>query len=69
MPIQKFRSLEEIEISWVKPGTPEHSRSIRAVIALVSLFAPKNDFHTAVLRTGALRKLMPNGKFWEQQRD
>jgi hypothetical protein len=64
MPIQKFRSLEEMEISWVRPGTPEHSLSIRAVIALVSMFGrlPHGVFrYRNVQEAGVQREL------WERQ--
>ena len=67
MPIQKFHSLKEMEISWVKPGTAEHSRSIQAVLALVSLFAPKRRLPPGVFRYRTVEEADAQREFWERQ--
>ena len=69
MPVQKFRSLEDMEISWVKPGTLEHSRSIRAVIALVSMFAPKRRLPPGVFKYRSVQEADAQRESWERQRD
>ncbi len=64
--VQKFRSLEETEIAWVKPGTPEHSRAIQTVIALVSMFAPKRQFPPGVFRYRSVQ-VDAQRESWERQ--
>ena len=68
MPVQKFRYLKEMEISWVKPGTAEHSRSIQAVLALVSLFAPKRRFPPGVFKYRTVEEADTQRESWERQR-
>lgn len=69
MPVQKFRSLDEMEISWVIPGTPEHSRSIRAVLALVSIFAPKRRLPPGVFKYRNIEEADAQRESWERQRE
>jgi len=50
VPARKFHSLDEMEISWVRPGTAEHSRSIQAVFALLALFVPERRLPPGVTK-------------------
>lgn len=68
MPIRKFRSLEEMEVSWLRPGTPEHSRSIQAVLALVSMFAPKRRLPPGVFKYRSVQEADAQREFWERQK-
>jgi hypothetical protein len=67
MPVQRFRSLEEMEIPLVKPGSPEHSRSIRTVMALVSMFAPKRRLPPGVFKYRSVQEADAQRESWERQ--
>lgn len=68
MPIEKFRSLQEMEAGWVEPGTPKHTRSIRAVLALVSMFAPKGISPPGVFKYRNVEEADAQRESWERQR-
>jgi hypothetical protein len=67
VPIQKFRTLEEMEIAWVSPGTAEHNRSIQAVFGLVSLFVPKRKLPPGVFRYRTIEEADAQRECWERQ--
>jgi len=56
-----------MEISWVMPGTPEHTRSIQAVLALVSLFAPKRTLPLGVFKYRSIEEADAQRESWECQ--
>jgi hypothetical protein len=57
-----------MEISWVSPGTPEHSRSIHAVLALVSVFAPKRNLPPGVIKYRSIEEADAQRESWELQK-
>ena len=65
MPVEKYRSVEEMEESWVTPGTDEH-RSIRAVFELVSLFAPERALPPGVFKYRTVEEADRERERWER---
>ena len=68
LPIQRFRSLKDIETpAWVEPGTPLHRRSLRAVLWMVSWFAPKRQLPRGVFRFRSAEESFAQRIRWEDQ--
>jgi hypothetical protein len=68
LPIERFRSLNEMQAApWVEPGTPEHSRSLRTILWMVSWFAPKRDLPRGVFRFRSADEAFAQRVRWEDQ--
>lgn len=65
MPVQKYRSVEEMEVSWVAPGTDEHHRAVEAVLRLVALFAPKRALPPGVFKYRTVEEANTERERWE----
>ena len=66
VPVHKYKSLEEMEVPWVEPGTDEHHRSVEAVFRLVSLFAPKRTLPPGVFKYRTVEEADIARERWER---
>ncbi len=65
MPVRKFRSAAEIpSVLWVRPGTEEHTRALKAVFATALLLAPPRRFRAGVFKYRAIEEAQAQRRAW-----
>ena len=68
MAVQKYRSVEEMEVSWVAPGTEQHHRAVEAVFTLVALFAPRRALPPGVFKYRTVEEANSERERWERSK-
>jgi hypothetical protein len=69
MPVRKYRSVEDMSVSWMTPGSDEYRRAVRAVLELVSMFAPKRALPPGVFKYRTVEEADADRERWERAGD